>query len=129
MSILLLAAAVAVVSLSKVDASSEGAAPQIVRSTPGNGATIPPGPFVLSVTFDRPMRTDSYSFATGPEPSFPRCQKGVAVSADARTFSMRCTAIAGARYTVLANYGGFMNFRSASGVAARPERIAFTVSR
>ena len=101
--------------------------PQVVASTPADGGTIAPGPFALSVTFDRPMQRMNYSFATGPENRFPRCAPKVTFSGDGRTFTMRCTARIGESYVVWANHGRFANFRSIDGVAALPTRIAFSV--
>lgn len=104
-------------------------APKVTASTPANGAMIRPGPFVLSVTFDRPMRRDGFSFATGPERRFPNCEGTPSVSPDGRTFALRCTAQPGQRYVIWANHGRFMNFRSAEGVSAPPTRIGFAVAR
>lgn len=103
-------------------------APRVIASSPSDGSTIAPGPFTLSVTFDRPMRRDSFSFATGPEGRFPKCQARPFASRDGRTFSLRCTARPGESYVVWANHGRFMNFRSDAGLAARPSRLAFAVA-
>lgn len=102
--------------------------PRVVRSSPGLDAVTNPGPFPLSVTFDRAMQPDSYSFATGPEARYPQCDGRVRAGADGRTFTMNCRAEAGRRYVVWANHGRFMNFRTVDGTPARPTRIAFSVS-
>ena len=103
------------------------AAPQVVSSSPANGSEIEPGPFVLSVTFDREMRRHSYSFATGPENAPPQCDGSVRVSDDGRTFSMDCVASPGEQHVIWANHGQFMAFRSAeTGMPAMPYRIVFS---
>ena len=106
------------------------AAPQVVSSSPADGGHIEPGPFVLSVTYDRAMQRDSFSFATGPENSPPQCGGMVRVSDDARTFSMDCVAAPGQKYVIWANHGQLLNFRSAeTGVPAAPYRMAFSTTR
>lgn len=108
-------------------AATQTDAPKVVSATPASGATIPAGRFTLSVTYDRPMRRGSMSFATGPDPAYPECHGKPAQSADGRTFSIACTARAGQSYIVWFNHGRYMNFRDAkTGAPATPHRMAFS---
>lgn len=102
--------------------------PRVIATTPGEGAAIAPGPFVLSVTFDRPMTPASYSFVQVSRDTFPECTGQPRQSADERTFALSCTAVAGRSYEVWFNRGHFRNFRdgTAHGV---PHRLTFRVTR
>ena len=106
------------------------AAPRVVSTSPADGAAIRPGPFTLSVTFDRAMRPGSYSFTVRDQGRYPDCAREPTQSSDGRTFTLACTAKAGARYAVGFNSNRFTNFRAAEGgTPARPAAITFTASR
>lgn len=100
-------------------------APRVVATSPGAESTIAPGPFILSVTFDQPMRERSYSFVQISPETYPDCDNKPVLSGDRRTFSMRCSAKPGQRYDIWLNRPPYRNFRSASGLEARPFRLAF----
>ncbi|WP_174284882.1 helix-turn-helix transcriptional regulator [Sphingomonas bacterium] len=102
------------------------AAPHVIRTLPAAGATIAPGPFLLSVTYDRPMRGGSYSFVQSSADSYPACSNRPTQSADGRTFMMRCTAAPGRTYHVAFNETPYMNFKSVDGVPATPFHLTFT---
>ena len=111
-------------------AASGSTAPQVVSSSPADGGVVEPGPFTLSVTFDREMQRDSFSFASGPENAPPQCDGKVRAADNGRTFSMECVAAPGQKYVIWANHGSFMNFRSAeTGMPAMPYRITFSSTR
>lgn len=99
--------------------------PRVVATTPAQGATIPPGPFTLSVTYDRAMAPDGWSFVQTGRGAYPGCDNRPVQSSDGRTFTMRCTAEAGTRYAVAFNAGRFRNFRSRAGVPAQPAMLWF----
>ena len=61
---------------------------------------IEPGPLLLSVTYDRPMKAGSYSFAGDPALAPEDCGMPEQ-SEDGRTYSMRCTVSAGRQYEIL----------------------------
>jgi DNA-binding CsgD family transcriptional regulator len=103
---------------------SAEAAPVVTATTPAAGAIIAPGPFTLSVTFDLPM-LEGYSFVQMSRETFPTCEPRVQFSADRRSFSQRCTALPGRHYEIWFNREPYMNFRSASGAAARPHQLLF----
>jgi DNA-binding CsgD family transcriptional regulator len=100
------------------------AIPKVIATVPKEGAAIEPGPFVLSVTYDRPMQAGSYSFA-GPRELAPEGCGTPELSADGRTYSMRCSASPGRNYEMWFNREPYMNFRSAEGVRAEPYRLTF----
>ena len=105
------------------------ASPKIVSTVPTSGSVIRSGPFVLSVTFDRPMLDRSYSFVQTSSETYPQCDNRPLRSADGRTFSMQCTATAGRRYEIGFNRPPYMNFKSAAGEPATPSTITFSSAR
>lgn len=109
-------------------AQSTDATPQVVRTLPAGGATIAPGPFTLSVTFDRAMAADSYSFVRVAAETYPDCDQAPQLSRDRRTVSLSCHARPGARYELWFNRPPYMNFRSERGVSAAPYRLTFAVA-
>lgn len=108
------------------DSSEAGmATPKVVSTSPANGSTISPGPFDLTVTFDRPMLKGSYSFVQISPETFPDCRPGAQMSSDRRSYTMRCTAAAGRDYEVWFNRPPYVNFKSMNGVSAQSHRIRF----
>ncbi|MBW8742766.1 MAG: helix-turn-helix transcriptional regulator [Sphingomonas sp.] len=105
------------------------AAPTVIATSPGNGSVIAPGPYLLSVTFDQPMMEGDYSFVRISPETFPNCEHRAALSADRRTFSMRCTATAGRHYEVWFNRPPYMSFQGQSGLIAQPQQLLFSVRR
>ena len=129
--IVLLASVAAMLGFATVDTGVRPAPapPRVVSTHPAGGARIGPGPFTLSVTFDRPMRGDGYSFVRKSRDSYPQCDGRPALSHDRRTFSLRCSAVAGRNYEIWFNSEPNMNFRSAEGVPAEPAQLLFKVRR
>ena len=103
-----------------------GEAPRVVATKPAMGEVIAPGPFTLSVAYDRPMAERSFSFVQVAADRYPQCARTPVQSADGRTFTLRCTARSGSRYEVWFNRGRFSNFRSPDGVPAKPYRLQFS---
>jgi DNA-binding CsgD family transcriptional regulator len=125
--LLVIAAALGVGALNQRHAAppQTNAPPRVVGTSPGAGAIIPPGPFLLTVTFDQPMTDGSYSYTrTSPE-TYPECVLPPALSRDGRTFTMRCTAVAGRNYEIWFNRPPFMNFRGLNGVSSEPHQLLF----
>ena len=100
-------------------------APRVVRTTPAQGATIAPGPFLLGVTFDQPMEKGNYSFVQISADTFPDCDHQATQSADGRTYTMRCTPKPGRHYEVWFNNPPYMNFKARSGPPAQPYQLLF----
>jgi DNA-binding CsgD family transcriptional regulator len=104
------------------------AAPVVVRTSPVEGAVIAPGPFVLSLTFDRPMLPEHVSFVRSDEGAFPECSPPPRLSADGLTFSLDCHAREPGRHVIYFNRPPYMAFRDASTqTPAAPARLEFTV--
>ena len=125
--VIVLAAAVVALSFGKGGAASGpvDAPPKVVATNPSDGAAIAPGPFVLAVTFDRPMLDGDYSFVQVSPETYPNCEPRPQLSADARTFTLPCTARAGQSYEVWFNRPPYMNFKSPSGMSAQPYQLRF----
>ena len=100
-------------------------APNVVSTIPADGSTILSGAFDLTVLFDRPMLEGSYSFVQVSSETFPDCRPGARMSADRRSYTMRCTATSGRNYEVWFNRPPYLNFKSTNGVSAQPHRIRF----
>jgi hypothetical protein len=99
----------------------QSTAPKVVRTVPAQGAIVAPGPLILSVTFDRPMRPRSYSFVQRSPETYPDCGSNRPVqSADGRTFTLRCEVQPGRRYELWFNSPPYMNFTDYAGVPALP---------
>lgn len=101
-------------------------APHVVSTFPANGTAIPPGPFTLRVTFDRPMAPRGWSFVNVAQGRYPNCDGKPIQSPDRRSFTMQCQAIAGTSYAIGFNGGRFQNFRAADGQAAIPHLLRFS---
>lgn len=100
--------------------------PNVVATSPANGQTISPGPIILKVTFDRPMRDGSYSFVRSDEGEFPACHGAPRLSPDRRTYAWDCTVAANRQFVVLLNKAPYLSFTSAAeGVPAMPHRLQF----
>lgn len=107
-------------------APSVPARPKVIAVQPAPGARLAAGPVTLSVTFDRAMRADSYSFVTVDAGTYPDCAAKPRQSADGRTFLLDCTAAPGQSYAVGINGGRFWNFVDAqTGVPAEPALLRF----
>jgi hypothetical protein len=120
---LLVAAATSTFGGNKNDALGN---PQVMRTSPAGGATIPAGPVTLRVTYDRPMRPDSTSFVRTGKGAFPSCHGAPRSMPDKMTFEWDCTVEPGKAYAVTFNYGADMKFVSAdTGVPAITYGIEF----
>jgi DNA-binding CsgD family transcriptional regulator len=106
--------------------SAQPVPPTAVTTSPRNGSLIPPGPFLLTVTFDQPM-AEGYSFVQMSRETMPECDYQASQSADRRTFTVRCIAAAGKHYEVWLNRPPYMNFRGLSGTPAQPRQLLFSV--
>ncbi len=101
-------------------------APRVVSTYPAAGAKVTPGPLRLRVTFDRPMRAQSYSLVRRSLETFPDCAATpLAQSADGRSFIWACRVQAGHSYEIWFNDPPYMNFTDRNGVAAVPFGLRF----
>jgi len=101
--------------------------PHLVAQSPADGSVIAAGPVTVSVTFDRPMRRNSYSFVVIDPAAYPRCTGAPRQSTDGRSFALDCLLEPHRRYLIGINAGRFTNFVGASdGMPARPARLKFS---
>jgi len=100
--------------------------PHVVSTYPAEGSVIPAGPFMLKVTFDRPMESGDFSFVRVSPDSYPDCGGTPALSKDGRTYSMKCVAKAGHGYEVWFNRPPYMSFQSVEGISSVPYRLRFS---
>src|SRR5690606_10055504 len=101
---------------------------KVVATELADGAEIAAGPFTLSVTFDRAMAPQHYSFVRTDEGVFPECAGPPQLSADQRTYSLECTAKAPGKHVVYFNKPPYTAFRdAATGTPAGAARLEFTV--
>ena len=101
-------------------------APTVVHTIPARGAVIAPGTFTLSVTFDQPMAEGSFSYVQKAKETFPDCGFPAQLSADRRTFTVRCTVEPGRSYEIWFNSPPYMNFKGANGMPAEPHQLLFS---
>lgn len=98
--------------------------PEIKATSPGIGASdVAPSTAEITVTFDRDMKTDRFSWTGGP-PDFPKAT-GKAHWVDKRTCAFPVRLEQGRFYRVGINAASHTNFQSAKGVAARPRVLCF----
>jgi DNA-binding CsgD family transcriptional regulator len=108
------------------NASSTPARPRVVSTFPAPGAVVKPGRIDLRVTFDRPMRQQSFSFVQKSPDTYPDCGSNrPAQSADGRTFTLACRIEPGRQYEIWFNSEPYMNFADEKDVAAIPHGLRF----
>ncbi|MEM1195745.1 MAG: hypothetical protein AAGH57_06550 [Pseudomonadota bacterium] len=103
--------------------------PVIVATSPGDGSVVSAGPIELGITFDRPMLNQYAVFPVRKEAGdYLGCigSGGIAQSADKRSFTMRCEAIAGAEHQI--RFGSEQGyFKDAQWRRAVPFVLSFAV--
>ncbi|WP_312489954.1 LuxR C-terminal-related transcriptional regulator [Sphingomonas sp.] len=100
--------------------------PRVAATSPAANSVVQPGSIDLTVTFDRPMRPNSYSFVYASPETYPDCGHNQPVqSADRRTFTLTCSVQSGRLYEVWINSPAYRNFVDENGVAATPYRLQF----
>ncbi len=109
-------------------AAPSGSAATVVSTYPVNGSQIKPGPYKLTVRFDRPMAPDSFSFVQVDRATYPECSGKPEQSTDGKNYTLNCIARAGKRHEIWFNRTPYMNFRSkADAQPASPYRLQFSV--
>jgi hypothetical protein len=71
------------------------------------------------------MMDGSYSYAQTSAETYPDCAPRPALSRDARTFTLRCTAAAGRHYEIWFNRPPYLNFRGTNGISSEPFQLLF----
>ncbi|MHC4853616.1 MAG: DUF4932 domain-containing protein [Planctomycetota bacterium] len=100
-------------------------APKVVSMVPGNGARgVDPKLAEIKVTFDRPMRDQSWS-VVGGGPNFPAPAGKVRYDAKRTTFIMPVRLKPNWRYELWLNSPRHTSFRSQDGVKLMPVKVVF----
>jgi DNA-binding CsgD family transcriptional regulator len=102
-----------------------GGPPRVVTTSPGRGAVIRPGPFLLSITYDQPMLDGSFSYTRSSPETAIECDFPATLARDGRTFTVRCTAHPGRHYETWLNRPPYMSFKGLNGIAAEPYPLTF----
>ncbi len=105
-------------------------APRIEKISPENGADdVDPRLSLISVTFDVPMDTGSFSW-TGGGPTFPKTPAGQKPrwSRNGKTCTLPVELAPGTRYELGLNSFSHKNFATRWGVPLEPVRIEFTTA-
>jgi hypothetical protein len=98
--------------------------PKVVAMTPENGAgDVDPATTALVVTFDRPMRNQSWAVVGGGE-HFPKLGKP-GYDAERKVLTIPCELKPEWRYEFWLNRGQYQSFRSAGGEALAPVKVTF----
>jgi hypothetical protein len=100
---------------------------RVVQTSPAHGSVIAPGPFLLSITYDRAKLADAMSYVQVSPATFPECSFAPILSSDRRTISVRCNAKPNRTYEIWLNRQPYMNFREANGRSAKPHYLRFRV--
>ena len=102
--------------------------PKVVSTFPPVDAVVPAGVDRIAVTFDRPMKDQSWSFTTGGEHGFPEVAGPPERSIDGRTFVLPVKLRPHTTYVVWMNSGRYLDFKDEQGRAAEPYRLSFATS-
>ena len=100
-------------------------APRVVAIAPASGSIVPAGALTVTVTFDRAMRGDGWSFTSSDGGVYPACASAPRVAADRRTFTLDCRVERGGRYAIGITGGGYRNFVGADGIPALPAETRY----
>lgn len=103
----------------------------VERTLPAEGAQIEPGPFILRVTFDRPMIKEIKSvYSPASDGSVPlSCQGPPEITKDRKSFEQLCIATAGATHQVWFGHADMGSFRSEDGQSPDAFLLTFTVEK
>jgi RNA polymerase sigma-70 factor (ECF subfamily) len=72
------------------------------------------------------MADGSFSYVQKAKETFPDCGFPAQLSADKRTFTVRCMTEPGRSYEIWFNSPPYMNFKSVGGVPAEPHQLLFS---
>ncbi|MFO0829819.1 MAG: DUF4932 domain-containing protein [Phycisphaerales bacterium] len=102
-------------------------APKLVSITPTNGANdVEPSMDTMTIVFDRPMRTTSWSFV-GSKENVPEFIGNPAFSSDRKTLTAKMRLVPGHTYRFSLNAPKFQGFAAADGTPLEQVDVTFTV--
>ncbi|HXS67261.1 MAG TPA: Ig-like domain-containing protein [Candidatus Polarisedimenticolia bacterium] len=100
--------------------------PVVVKTVPEAGATdVPPGETEIKVTFSKPMKDGSWSWATAWQNSTPEIVGKPAYDADGKTCVVKVKLEPNKSYGFWLNSQSFHNFKDKEGHAAVPYLLVF----
>lgn len=122
LAVLALAAALGVCRAQTIDSMP----PMVVKTVPEAGATnVAPGIVEIKVTFSKPMRDGSWSWATAWQNSTPESVDKPRYEADQKTCVFKVKLEPNKTYGYWLNSQKFANFRDKQGHSAVPYLLAF----
>ncbi|MHC4217218.1 MAG: DUF4932 domain-containing protein [Planctomycetota bacterium] len=108
------------------DEKAAAESPKVLWMSPANGAAdVDPGLTEITVVFDRPMASGSWSVVGGGS-DFPKTTGSPSYDDDRRVFTMPVTLKPGWTYRFMLNSDRFKAFRSAEGAPLEPVDVSFT---
>lgn len=106
--------------------AADDAPPQVVSTTPANGAQdVAPGSTELRVTFSEPMRDQSWSWAYEDQATFPQMTAQPHYEAGGVTCVLPVQLEPGKSYVIWLNTANLHNFTDEAGNALPPYRWEF----
>lgn len=104
----------------------ENVPPVVIKTTPVAGAAeVDPKLSEIRVTFSKPMRPGTWSWATISPESFPKLEGSPKYLADERTCVLPVKLEPGKTYAIWINSEKFTNFKDPAGRAAVPYLLVF----
>ncbi|MGO9111806.1 MAG: Ig-like domain-containing protein [Thermoguttaceae bacterium] len=104
----------------------ESAPPVVVKTVPEAGTKkVPPGDYVIKVTFSKKMQDRSWSWSTAWADSTPKTVGAPRYEADRKTCVLKVKLEANKTYGYWLNSQNFQNFKDAQGRPAIPYLLVF----
>ena len=104
----------------------DSAPPVVVKTMPEAGAKkVPPGEYVIKVTFSKKMQDRSWSWSTAWADSTPKMIGAPRYESDHKTCLLKVTLEANKTYGYWLNSQNFQNFKDSQGRPAVPYLLVF----
>lgn len=101
--------------------------PRVVSTSPANGETdVDPGLEAITVTFDRPMKPDSFAWSYENKEDFPDVQGTPAYDSEQTTNTLPVKLAPGRQYAIWLNTSEMKGFLSVDGEPSPPYKLVFT---
>lgn len=101
--------------------------PRVVSTSPANGETdVDSGLEAITVTFDRPMKPDSFAWSYENKEDFPDVEGTPAYDSQRTTNTLPVKLAPGRRYVIWLNTSEIKGFLSVDGEPSPPYKLVFT---